>query len=134
MEPQAILLHNTMAYDRAHADRFREAIADAVRFAQAHAPQLMVQVFLDEDDARCHSFQLYADSAAILRHWEVSDPHIAAVMAHCVVERMTVYGDPDAAVRSGILAAIGSDKVVFVPGLVGYHHLAPAGDAGRTRG
>ncbi|MBB1594393.1 hypothetical protein [Achromobacter sp. UMC46] len=120
---QAILLRNTMAFDRGHADEFKQAIHAAVRFAEQHAPQLMVQVFIDAEQALCYSFQLYADSDAILRHWEVSDPHIAAVMKHCVVKRMEVYGSPSDAVRSGILAAVGSDKVTFTPELVGYYRL-----------
>ena len=40
----AILLRNTMAFDRDHADEFKQAIHDALRFAQENAPQLMVQV------------------------------------------------------------------------------------------
>lgn len=126
MHPQAegtILLRNTMAYDRAHADEFKEAIHNAVRFAQENAPQLMVQVFLDAEQGLCYSFQLYANSDAILRHWEVSDPHIAAVMKHCEVRSMEVYGRPSEAVRAGILGSVGSAKVTFTPGLVGYHHL-----------
>ncbi|WP_454677252.1 hypothetical protein [Achromobacter marplatensis] len=119
----AILLRNTMAFDREHAAEFKQAIHDAVQFARQNAPQLMVQVFIDADQALCYSFQLYKDSDAILRHWEVSDPHIAAVMKHCVVKRMEVYGSPSEAVRNGILAAVGSDKVTFTPELVGYYHL-----------
>lgn len=125
-QPQgAILLRNTMAFDREHADEFKQAVQDAVRFAEKNAPQLMVQVFVDDDRALCYSFQLYDSSEAILRHWEVSDPHIAAVMKHCTVQSMEVYGSPSDAVRKGILDALGSDKVSLVPGLVGYHHLVP---------
>lgn len=129
----AILLRNTMVFDRAHADEFKQAIRDAVLFAERNAPQLMVQVFLDDDNARCHSFQLYADSEAILRHWKLSDPHISAVMKHCVVERMEVYGSPSDAVRNGILASVGNDKVSFVPEFIGYFHLGLAGDVTRHR-
>jgi len=119
----AILLRNTMAYDREHTDEFIHAIQEAVSFAKVHAPQLMVQVFLDQDSALCYSFQLYANSEAILRHWKVSDPHITAVMRHCVVKSMEVYGSPNEEVRNGILASVGSDKVTFTPGLTGYYHL-----------
>lgn len=118
-----ILLRNTMAFDRAHADEFRQAIHDAVGFARENAPQLMVQVYWDLDQALCYSFQLYADSEAILRHWEVSDPHIAAVMKYCVVKQMEVYGSPSDAVRNGIVAAVGSDKVTFTPELTGYYRM-----------
>lgn len=121
----AILLRNTMAFNREHAGEFKQAVQDAVRFAEKNAPQLMVQVFVDDDRALCYSFQLYDSSEAVLRHWEVSDPHIVAVMKHCTVQSMEVYGSPSEAVRKGILDALGCDKVSFVAGLVGYHHLVP---------
>lgn len=119
----AILLRNTMAYDREHADEFEQAIRNAVLFAEKNAPQLMVQVFIDHEKSLCYSFQLYANSEAILRHWEVSDPHITEVMRYCVVKSMEVYGSPSESVRNGILQSVGSDKVTFTPGLVGYYHL-----------
>lgn len=119
----AILLRNTMAFNPDETDAFKLAIQDAVRFAEKNAPQLMVKVYIDTEHALCYSFQLYADSEAILRHWDVSDPHIAAVMKHCVVKHMEVYGSPSDAVRNGILAAVGSDKVTFTPELIGYHRL-----------
>ena len=55
-------------------DGFREAITAAIEFVEQHGPQDMVQVFIDEEQMLGHSFQLYANSAAILRHWELSDP------------------------------------------------------------
>lgn len=119
----AVLLRNTMAFNRQRANEFKQAIYNAVRFAEEHAPQLMVQVFVDDEKALCYSFQLYPDSEAILRHWEVSDPHISEVMKHCVVQSMEVYGSPNEAVRTGILGAVGDDKVTFIPELVGYYHL-----------
>lgn len=124
MPQRSILLRNTMSFNRAHADEFKQAIRNAVEFAKAHAPQLMVQVFIDEEQALCYSFQLYENSEAILRHWEVSDPHISAVMAHCSVRRMEVYGTPSDEVRSGILRSVSEDRVSFTPAITGYHHLA----------
>ena len=121
----AILLRNTMAFDRNRAEDFKQAIRDAVLFAKANAPQLMVHVFIDDSQALCYSFQLYQDSESILRHWEVSDPHIARVMQYCVVQSMEVYGTPSQAVREGILAGVDQAKVSFLPELIGYHHLVP---------
>lgn len=120
---RAILLRNTMAYDREHTTEFERAIRNAVLFAEKNAPQLMVQVFIDHEKCLCYSFQLYANSEAVLRHWEVSDPHISEVMRYCVVQSMEVYGTPSESVRNGILEAVGKDKVTFTPGLVGYYHL-----------
>lgn len=109
-----------MAFQRAHATEFKGAIAKAVDFAHKHAPQLMVQVYIDDESALCYSFQLYKDSDAILRHWQVSDANIAEVMKYCVVRSMEVYGSPSEAVRTGILNAVGESSVSFTPELVGF--------------
>ena len=121
-----ILLRNTMAFDRERANEFKRAIVDAVAFAKAHAPQLMVQVYIDDAKALCTSFQLYDSSDAILRHWQVSDPYIADVMKYCVVQSMEVFGSPSQAVRDGIVGALGAAKVRFTPELVGFHRMAEA--------
>lgn len=118
-----ILLRNTMAFARQHAAAFKKAIAEAVEFASKHAPQLMVQTFIDDENGLCYSFQLFEDSDAILRHWKVSDPNIAEVMKYCVVRSMEVYGSPSDAVRDGILQSVGDATTTFVPGLVGFVRL-----------
>jgi hypothetical protein len=92
---EPLLLHNTMRIAAGHLDEFRAAVAAAVVFVEQHGPQVMVQVFVDEPRLLAHSFQLYPDSDAILRHWELSDPYIRDVMAHCSVERLVMYGEPD---------------------------------------
>jgi hypothetical protein len=122
-EHGAILLRNTMAFDRQHASELKRAIFDAVGFARNNAPQLMVQVYIDEEKALCYSFQLFQDSEAILRHWQISDPYIAQVMKYCVVRSMEVYGSPNEAVRNGILDSVGEASVSFTPELVGFFRL-----------
>lgn len=97
-----LLLHNTMKITEGHLDGFREAVRRAVDFVEEHGPQLMVRVFIDEARLRAHSFQLYGDSDAVRTHWRLSDPYIAAVMEHCSVERLDLYGDPDADVRAAL--------------------------------
>ena len=118
-----ILLRNTMAFDRRHADEFKRAILNAVDFARKHAPQLLVQVYIDDEKALCYSFQLFQDSEAILRHWQISDPNITEVMKYCVVRSMEVYGSPNEAVRLGILKSVGDTSVSFTPELVGFFRL-----------
>lgn len=122
-ESSPILLRNTMAFDRQHAAEFKRAIVNAVQFARQHAPQLMVQTYVDDANGLCYSFQLFQDSEAILRHWQVSDPNIAEVMKYCVIRSMEVYGDPSKAVRDGILDAVGGASVSFTPALVGFSRL-----------
>lgn len=118
-----VLLRNTMAFDRQHAAEFKRAIINAVEFANQHAPQLMVQTYVDDEKGLCYSFQLFQDSDALLRHWQVSDRHIAEVMKYCVIRSMEVYGDPSKAVRDGILGAVGEAGVSFTPALVGFSRL-----------
>ncbi|AXB47725.1 hypothetical protein [Amycolatopsis albispora] len=99
-----ILMHNTMRIT-GDADAYRKAVADAVAFVEREGPQLMVEVFIDEAAGLAHSFQLYEDSAAILKHWELSDPYIQAVMEHCEVEELVIYGGPSDEVRAGVEGA-----------------------------
>lgn len=82
-----------------------------------------MQVYIDDDKALCYSFQLFRDSEAILRHWQISDPNITEVMKYCVVRSMEVYGSPNEAVRLGILKSVGDTFVSFTPELVGFFRL-----------
>lgn len=118
-----ILLRNTMAYQRQHASEFRQAILDAVEFARVHAPQLMVQVYIDEEACLCYSIQMFRDSAAIEQHWKISDPNIAEVMKYCEVRKMEVYGSPSAAIRDAIAGSLGEGVVSFIPELTGFYRL-----------
>lgn len=122
-ESSPILLRNTMAFDRQYAAEFKRAIVTAVEFANQNAPQLMVQTYVDDENGLCYSFQLFQDSDAILRHWQVSDPNIAEVMKYCVIRSMEVYGNPSKAVRDGILDSVSEAGVSFMPALVGFSRL-----------
>ena len=122
-ETSPVLFRNIMAFDRQHAAEFKRAIVSAVEFAKQHAPQLMVQTYVDDKNGLCYSFQLFHDSGAVLRHWRVSDSSIADVMKYCVIRSMEVYGDPSKAVRDGILNAVGEACVCFTPALVGFSRL-----------
>jgi quinol monooxygenase YgiN len=97
-----LLMHNVMRIKDGHLDEFREAVRQAVAFVEEHGPQILVQVFIENDGTIAHSFQLYADSAAVLAHWKMSDPYIQQVMEHCTIERFEFYGEPDQEVRDGI--------------------------------
>jgi hypothetical protein len=119
-----LLFRNTMRITPGHTEAFREAILAAVAFAEEHGPQLMVDVFIDEEQQTATSFQLYPDSAAVLRHWQLSDPYIADVMAHCRVERFEVFGEPSADVRAGF-GGINDMDVTIHPRLTGYLKLGP---------
>ncbi|MEV4645648.1 hypothetical protein [Saccharopolyspora sp. NPDC049357] len=97
-----ILFRNTMRITDGHLDEFKAAVRKAVEFVEERGPQLMVDVFIDEERMLAYSYQLYRDSDAIREHWRLSDPYIRGVMEHCEVERFDVHGNPDQAVRDGL--------------------------------
>ena len=117
-----LLLHNTMRITPGHLGEFRRAVERAVEFVEEHGPQLAVQVFIDDSRLVAHSFQLYPDSAAIVRHWNLSDPYIADVMEHCEVERLEMYGEPEEDVVGDAFrpAVAGDVPRSVVPRLIGF--------------
>ncbi|GHD17714.1 hypothetical protein GCM10007147_07160 [Nocardiopsis kunsanensis] len=123
-----ILFHNTMRVWEGHWEGFRLAAESAVRFTEDRAPQIMVEFFSDEANMRAHSFQLYADSDSIRTHWRISSEHIGDVMEHCSVERLDVYGRPDAGVTAS-LEAFGRDLPISIhPRISGFTRLGGTSD------
>jgi hypothetical protein len=116
---QRLIFRNTMRIIPGHLDDYRRAIIEAVEFAEAHAPQVMVDVFIDDEALTATSFQIYADSDAVLRHWRLSDPYIAEVMRHCTVAAFEAFGDPSDEVRRGLSSMPGLLDTLL-PRLVGY--------------
>ncbi|MDA0567730.1 hypothetical protein LG943_25910 [Streptomonospora sp. S1-112] len=118
----ALLFRNTMRIADGHLDAFKEAVDRAVSFVEEHAPQLMVNVYVDEERMLAYSFQLYADSDAVRTHWRLSDPYIKAVMEHCTVERFDVYGTPDPDITEALARPGGTptpgDRVPHFTGFV----------------
>jgi hypothetical protein len=128
-----LIFRNTMKITPGHTTEFRQAILDAVAFAEHHAPQLMVDVFIDEPHDTATSFQIYADSDAVLRHWQLSDPYIAEVMKHCTIATFEVFGSPSADVLAGLGRTSGISAAPQ-PRLVGYLTLEPVGSASQGDG
>lgn len=117
--PSRLLFRNTMSITPGHVDEFRQAIADAVDFAEQHAPQIMVDVFIDEEHTTATSFQIYPDSEAVLQHWRLSDPYIERVMEHCTVAKFEVFGTPSDEVRAGF-GQMSGITATMQPRLTGY--------------
>jgi hypothetical protein len=116
-----LLFRNTMRVTEGHLEEFRGAIDRAVSFVEQHGPQLMVEVFVDEERLLAHSFQLYRDSDAVREHWKLSDPYIQDVMAHCTVEHFEVFGAPDEDLAAGIRESLGDQLApAFSPRFTGF--------------
>ncbi|NSC25433.1 hypothetical protein FM076_31500 [Streptomyces albus subsp. chlorinus] len=115
-----LLFHNTMRITDGHLEDFRAAIDKAVRFAERNGPQLMVEVFVDEQRMTAHSFQLFRDSDAVRAHWRLADPYIQEVMEHCRVAHFEVFGEPDDDVVSAVRGAIGDGEFALAPRTAGF--------------
>ena len=116
---ERLVFINTMRITPGHVDAFCEAILQAVDFAHKHAPQLLVDVFIDEEELTATSIQIYADSASVLTHWQLSDSYIAEVMRHCTIDRFEVFGTPSTEVLDGLGRTSGLNAAI-TPRLVGY--------------
>lgn len=100
---------------------FKDAIAKAVAFARDHGPQLLVEVYIDDVAMRAHSFQIQPDPAAILRHWQMAEPHIAAVMDCCSMTGIEIFGTPGRAVLDGMEPlARERVRIRITPGFTGF--------------
>lgn len=117
---EQLLFRNVMKITDGRLEPFREAVMQAIEFVEQHAPQLMVRTFIDVQDMRAVSFQLYRNSEDVLRHWEMSDPYIRAVSKHCTVERFEVYGDPSDEVQAGLSQFLTDGRGEIMPPLAGY--------------
>lgn len=125
-----VLFCNTMQITGGHLESFKHAVQRAVEFVEEHGPQLMVEVFIDEQRLVAYSFQLYRDSESILIHWKMSDPHIREVMEHCTVQRLDVYGRPNEAVMEQLRRPDDQEVAVTVtPHFTGFTRLLASGQA-----
>ena len=123
---EMILFRNTMKISEGHLEGFKQAIRAAVDFVEENGPQLMVQTFIDEERMLCVSYQLYRDSEAILEHWRLADPHIAAVMAHCTVAEFEIHGEPSPAVMERMGGMLADGRATQTTRLAGFVRIASA--------
>lgn len=111
---EQILFRNVMKITEGSLEPFREA------GVERNGPQLMVQTFIDEQEMRAVSFQLYRNCEDVLRHWEISDPHIRAVSKHCSVEKFEIYGNPSDEVAAGLSQFFGDGRGHIMKPLAGF--------------
>ncbi|WP_324762436.1 hypothetical protein SO078_14725 [Sinorhizobium meliloti] len=117
---EQILFRNVMKITEGSLEPFREAVKQAIEFVERNGSQLMVQTFVDEQEMRAVSFQLYRNSEDVLRHWEISDPHIRAVSKHCSVEKFEIYGNPSDEVAAGLSQFFGDGRGRIMKPLAGF--------------
>jgi hypothetical protein len=123
---ESILLINTMQIHQGELEDFKESVQRSIEFVETNGPQLLVEVYVDEENMRAYSFQFYPDSESMLFHWQISDPYICNVMQHSTVKRLDIYGQPNHAVMEGIRSFSNNEVIVSTtPHFDGFYRFQP---------
>lgn len=97
-----------------------------IEFVETNGTQLLVEVYVDEENMQAYSFQVYPDSESMLFHWQISDPYIHDVMQHSAVKRLDIYGQPNHVVMEGIRSFSRNGITVSVtPHFAGFYRFQP---------
>ncbi len=124
--PAPIVFITTFQIEEGATEAFKEAARRSTAFLEANGPQLLAEVAIDEASGRAHGIQVHADSASILAHWKLSDPHMRDVMQHITTKRVDIYGDPSDEVIAGMHRLSSQGVVITVtPLLAGFARLVP---------
>ncbi|OWY64954.1 hypothetical protein B7486_44470 [cyanobacterium TDX16] len=65
---ESILLVNTMQIHQGELKDFQESVKRSIEFVETNGLQVLVEVYIDEDNMQAYSFQFYADSESMLFH------------------------------------------------------------------
>jgi hypothetical protein len=123
---ESILLINTMQIHPGELEDFKASVQRSIEFVETNGPQLLVEVYVNEENMQAYSVQFYSDSESMLFHWQISDPYIHDVMQHSAVKRLDIYGQPNHAVMEGIRSfARNGITVSITPHFVGFHRFQP---------
>jgi len=56
---ESILLINTMQIEHGKLEASKESVNNSLAFVEMNGPQLMVEVYVDKENLRAYSFQVY---------------------------------------------------------------------------
>ena len=90
-------------------DALRALMQEMVAATEANEPgTINYEWFLSEDETKCHIYERYIDSAAVMVHLAAFGQHFAErFLGALQPTRFTVYGNPSGQVREA-LAAFGA--------------------------
>lgn len=115
-----IMQLSTFEIKQGTLEAFKSSIEKSVTFAEENGPQLLVEVYIDEENMRAHSCQIQPDSESILAHWEMSEPYIDDVMQNCTMKRLDIYGQPNDEVMAGLEELAEEITVTVTPNFTGF--------------
>ena len=102
---EPIVFITTMEIHEGKLQEFKEGVKKSMAFLKANGPQLMAEVYVDQENLLAHGVQIHRDSESILSHWQMADTYMRDVMQHITTTRVDIYGQPNNAVMEGDAAA-----------------------------
>jgi hypothetical protein len=119
-----IIFITTFQIENGTLEKFKEAVRKSTDFLETNGPQLMAEVYIDENEMRAHGVQVHRDSESILTHWQLADPYMRDVMQYITTTRVDIYGQPNEAVMEGMRRLSSQGAVISVtPRFVGFSRL-----------
>ena len=119
-----IVFITTFQIENGTLEKFKEAVRKSMDFLETHGPQLMAEVYIDENEMRAHGVQVHRDSESILTHWQLTDPYMRDVMRYVTTTRVDIYGQPNEAVMEGMRRLSSQGAVLSVtPRFAGFSRL-----------
>lgn len=115
-----IMQLSTFEINQGELEAFKSSIEKSVSFAEENGPQLMVEVYIDEENMRAHSCQIQPDSESMLTHWELSESYIDDVMQHCTAKNVDIYGQPSDEVIEGLEELAAEVPMTLTPHFTGF--------------
>ena len=112
MDPIVFTL--TLEIQQGKLDVYKEAAEKSVAFLNKNGPQLMVGIFIDEENMRARSLQVHRDSESILASWKIADSYMRDVMQYITTTRVDIFGQPNEEVMEGMRRLSGMGAVLEV--------------------
>jgi len=127
---EPIMFITTMQIHKGKLQEFKDEVKKEMAFLEANGPQLMAEVYVDQDNMLAHGVQIHRDSESILSHWQISRTYMQAVMQHIKTTRVDIFGQPNETVMEGMRRLSGMGATVAVkPHLAGFNRFQASGSA-----
>ncbi len=106
-------------------EKCKDAFRKSIDFLETNGPQLMLEVYIDENEMRAYGLQVHRDSDSILAHWQLADPYMRDVMQYLTTTPVDIYGQPNEAVMEGMRRLSSQGAVLSVtPRFAGFIRLS----------
>jgi hypothetical protein len=121
---EPIVFITTLQIHEGRLAELKAAVQQAVEFQEHNGPQLMMGVYIDEEQMQANGVQVHRDSDSILAGWQVADPYMREVMQYVTTTRVDIYGQPSEPVIEGMRRLAGGGATVSIkPRLAGFSRL-----------